>query len=536
MDEDLKRWRRLGHGNIELISAQIGANLVPKKSKKVSISPVRQHQKIQRQQQHVPSEDKLFLHSILEKLSTDQKKDQSTIWSGHLNHDNLNKRLVRPLKIIRSGGGNVSKVAAKSKTLKSPYQPSNTLPSAADAVMNSQKSAKADKSGVEKKQEDMSRSDLAHVSPPPNMHDLLEQFDSVKLGRKEDKKNNSAEDDTVQVNFGEDTIQSNTCEVRFTHNGDKKSEAHLQRSFVPAYQFSVTKAGQYDMLKSVDQCLVESEWTHKTMNHSQAERVQAIYNLLQQELRNNDCPPEGPDLKRLKVYQMIFDKVIAEFKSFGPVLAEIKKEYDSIVNNNFLDQNELGFLRAKVRKLLAQNENRLLLKYERKRSLELETKLHDLHDENEKLKEELKRKLALYASYLPASAMYERRKDDPLLVEIMPSIKSYPVGEDPITTYENQIKFLSSETATQAEEIIKLKMAQEQEFVPKSAKEKIELELIDTESKFEKMKIYSEELERDLKEKINTVSKLESALREREEQYHFLIAEYTGLTESLNKT
>ena len=42
------------------------------------------------------------------------------------------------------------------------------------------------------------------------------------------------------------------------------------------------------------------------------------------------------------------------------------------------DERELNFLRTKVQKLLSQNENRLLLKYERKKGKELENKLYSV--------------------------------------------------------------------------------------------------------------------------------------------------------------
>ncbi|KAJ1566416.1 hypothetical protein HK096_001503, partial [Nowakowskiella sp. JEL0078] len=82
--------------------------------------------------------------------------------------------------------------------------------------------------------------------------------------------------------------------------------------------------------------------------------------------------PGIPNMKRLAVYSNCFSKIIENFRIYGPLLSEIKSEYDAVISNFHSDQHELEFLRMKVQKLLSQNENRLLLKYERSKGQELE--------------------------------------------------------------------------------------------------------------------------------------------------------------------
>lgn len=65
-------------------------------------------------------------------------------------------------------------------------------------------------------------------------------------------------------------------------------------------------------------------------------------------------------------------------------MAEIKNEYDKTIANFQSDQRELNFLRTKVQKLLSQNENRLLLKFERKKCRDLEKMLVELEEENKR--------------------------------------------------------------------------------------------------------------------------------------------------------
>ncbi|KAI9360438.1 hypothetical protein DFJ73DRAFT_81754 [Zopfochytrium polystomum] len=511
MEAELSRWRRLGHGVSELTAYQNGATLVAKRKTKKQHSPVHHphdHHTTDASTGH-SSGDPIFLQGLMDRIGREQKRDISAIWSGHLNHDTLNQKLVIAQPVITA-----VRRAGREKSS------AEVLAAGRDKTdRNASHKGGPEKPGTHQ----LAVQEVSHVTAPPNMHDLLEQFDSIKLSGKE---MGSAETHAVEFLHQETETASRKTRTDATR---------VDRQFLPVYQLSVTKTDQYGTLKAVDHHIVESEWTHRSLAQSQQERLLQLQTFIKEELLRAECPPTGPDFRRLEVYRMAFDKLISEFKVFGPVFAEIKHEYDCIINTYFTNQEELSFLRAKVRKLLAQNENRLLLKYERKRTLELERQLESLVLENEELKAELKRKLVLYASYLPPSVLYDKKKEDPLLADISSSIRTYPAGEDPITVYEHQIKALSTETAMQSDEISRLRKSQQEEFVPKPEKDRVEAELIESEAKYEKLRVLSEEQELELKSKQALVTKLEAALREREEQYHFLIAEYTGLQENVNK-
>ena len=88
--------------------------------------------------------------------------------------------------------------------------------------------------------------------------------------------------------------------------------------------------------------------------------------------------------ERLTVYSTAFDRIISEFKQYGPLLARIKKAYDQTVDQCQSEDSEIRFLKAKVQKLLAQNENRSLLRHERMRTLQLEEQVAVLAEENQK--------------------------------------------------------------------------------------------------------------------------------------------------------
>ncbi|KAJ3335434.1 hypothetical protein HDU83_000315 [Entophlyctis luteolus] len=180
---------------------------------------------------------------------------------------------------------------------------------------------------------------------------------------------------------------------------------------MPAYKLNVTKQGQYQTFKHADKTLVQSEWIRK----QETSKIDSVRAALRQELEDLGCATDGPDLRKLRVYQHTFDKIIAEFKQYGPVLAEIK------------------------------NENRLLLRFERKKSVRMEAIIAQLKKENEFLASELKRKLALYASYLPPTVLSEKRRDDELLAEVEHMIPKHAAGDDPITLYEKKINALEEE-------------------------------------------------------------------------------------------
>ncbi|KAJ3407012.1 hypothetical protein HDV05_005635 [Chytridiales sp. JEL 0842] len=234
-------------------------------------------------------------------------------------------------------------------------------------------------------------------------------------------------------------------------------------------------------------------------------------------------------MRRLQVYRETFEKVIEEFKLYGPILSKIKDFYDETIESFDLDDKELEELRSTVRSLLEKNENRLLLKYERKRSIKLERQLDFMISENERLKAELKEKLTLYAKHLPPDVQERVKKD-------RDESNLYAVDEDPITMYENRIGQLKDEIAQKSEQMTALQQELETDYVPKELKEKTEQVLKEAESEYETLQNRHQFLRQDLAAKQSLAAKLEHSIREKEEQYQFLIGEYTQLTESLNQS
>ncbi|KAI8622597.1 hypothetical protein BC830DRAFT_1088964 [Chytriomyces sp. MP71] len=527
MDDDLRRWRKLGGDPLYSEPFSNGAVFTTKKKNASKHVPV-----------HIPhkhpsklvlsdldrgrhaKEERVFVHNILDRISEKQKKDIGVLWSGHLNHNNINKVLVtETLKQRKFGAG---PPPPKTPPPLDPY----TFPDP--------------KSPELQPVDSVSFANIGHIDAPDNMHDLLEQFDTVKLQQHEaysQPRESPSHDEHADL----PPPPVNSANSRSASRAKGKhpvlvdhDDPAYRRRFLPAYQLNVTKHGQYKSLRQADHDIVGSDWTRKKESLKSA-KLAELTTFLRTELEALGCAETGPDLRRLQVYRYVFDRLIAEFRHYGPILAEIKSEYDAFIASYSLDQNELNFLRVKVRKLLAQNENRLLLKFERKKSIQMETLIEHLKAENDFLNSELRRKLALYASYLPQQSLNEKKRDDTMLREIEPGIKRFSVGEDPITLYEKQIKTLAEEGNSKSAEIARLRKAQQDEYVPREVHDTLDINHKEVMSKYLDLTDVHEKLQEELKNKLAMVAKLEAALKEKEDQYHFLIAEYTGLTESMAK-
>nr|KAJ3419869.1 hypothetical protein HK105_006409 [Polyrhizophydium stewartii] len=284
-----------------------------------------------------------------------------------------------------------------------------------------------------------------------SMIDLLSKFDSVKMREK---------------------IHDAIDEPFTPQEPLKPTESEQQRTtrhFLPSYQLSLTKVDQFRTLQLIDKTVVQRNQSYlKNSDGGKLARLQQYQDFLRSELEANNCPDQGPDMSRLR---QEYDKTVLSFQS---------------------DQSELNFLRTKVQKLLSQNENRLLLKFERKKAKELEMQVEGLK----------------------------------VLAEVEYQIRNFGLGDDPISVAERQIEALKAEVNAKLDEIDDIKQTQEREFVPRITKEKIEESLHDIE---EKLKRYIEKnngLETQLMERQAGIRQLEATLREKEQQYQFLITEY----------
>ncbi|KAL5037095.1 hypothetical protein BDV3_006197 [Batrachochytrium dendrobatidis] len=510
MDSEINRWRNIAtseifiHPQQKVVLTSRRRGKVPKSTITARLSP------------HLPKRNIESLGHILDRFGEQQKRNVTTLCSGHLNPNQANQHLERFIDMHKPLQKFCGKVPKTDKEF-----PAISIPSGHSAMNESHPTTHDDQRPAPKLLNDPFKSDTSCNSlDVGNMIDLLGKFDMVKLRDKDV--------DTSELPLPIDIpelIPQNSKPVR---------------QFIPSYQLNLTKVDQFKTFQHIDTSLVERSQSYlRNADNGKLNHLQKYFKYIEKELDANHCPSKGPDFKRLMVYSECFEKLIMEFKTYAPLLAEIKHEYDKTVLSFQGDQNELNFLRTKVQKLLSQNENRLLLKFERKKAKELEMQVNSLLAENDKLKSELRRKLAIYASYIPASIFYEKKKSDSLLAEVESQIKHYDVGEDPITVSERQVEILKKDIESKVEKINDMKRIQDLEFVPRITKEKIEETVREIEEKLKKCIEKNDGLETRLSDKQSHIRQLENTLREKEQQYQFLITEYNELSEavasSLNK-
>ncbi|KAI8918127.1 hypothetical protein BC831DRAFT_483002 [Entophlyctis helioformis] len=521
MDSEIHRWRSIAAAEV-YTHPQQKAVLVPRRQGKAAKS---QFQTTRPKQ--YPKKDIEPIADILDRFADQQKKDIGTLSGGHLNPNNANLQLEKykeqhrsPLHFGKAGSGNGESSSSVKPSPQRPTSSQQTISKSNAVAAAGKHDAALEPKIAAAAQHALTGGTTATGIGLGSMIDLLTKFDSVKLREK-----------TLD---SPDAAASSLAQSAKPTDDNNDAAARSVRRFLPSYQLNLTKGEQFKTLQTIDRSVVQRNQSYlKNADAGKLDRLQLYYDFLKQELESNGCPPEGPDVGRLQIYSECFEKLIAEFRTYAPLLAEIKNEYDRTVLSFQSDQNELNFLRTKVQKLLSQNENRLLLKFERKRAKELEGQVDALRVENEKLKAELRRKLAIYASYLPASILHEKKKDDQLLVEVENQIRTYAAGEDPITMAERHVELLKEEIDAKVEEIEDLKRLQEREYVPRITKEKVEEALHDVEDRLKRFTEKNNSLESQLIEKHSEIRQLESTLREKEQQYQFLITEYNELSEAV---
>jgi hypothetical protein len=61
--------------------------------------------------------------------------------------------------------------------------------------------------------------------------------------------------------------------------------------------------------------------------------LEQLEEYLQRELQTLSCPLQGPDLLRLQAYREVFEYLMEDFKTYKPLLAAIKNEYELVIHS-----------------------------------------------------------------------------------------------------------------------------------------------------------------------------------------------------------
>ncbi|KAI8909463.1 hypothetical protein DFJ77DRAFT_472613 [Powellomyces hirtus] len=535
MDSDIKRWAGLSAQGEHTLYPGERVVLAPR-----SRSPTRPRIHIShgpKQRRLRPGkaplhEERAFMAHLLDTFSASQRKDVETLSSGYLNPDVSNRRMKGEMKALAeaaasAAGGAVEKSSASAwlQSLGPTYIPATPSEVQAPATNKQDEMKPERKEAVDAVLTGTEPHRIAHNTT--DLHDVLEKFDAVKL----QEKFPVAEASSLPAAETSEAALDSSSSPRKVTLPDLPTA--LRQRFVPNPILSMTKRDGWRTRQEIDTMLDRSTWMSSPKKFAKQDQLEKLYAFLERELEALQAPESGPDFRRLQVYSAVWDKVIKEFKLYGPVLSEIKNEYDKTVANFHNDQRELNFLRTKVQSLLSQNENRLLIKYERRKTRALEAKYAALEAENEQLKADLRRKLAMYAAYLPPSVLEQKKKDDPVLEAIGSEIKTYKLGEDPISRYENQIDSLSKDVSRCETEISDLRKSHAVDYVLRSEKDAVETALVYAEANLEELRAQNSALQKQVAEQQTELDTVTAGVKERQQQYEFLYKEYNELSEAV---
>lgn len=122
-----------------------------------------------------------------------------------------------------------------------------------------------------------------------------------------------------------DTVHQVSSPVVFEKTTMKKPKVEkAMRRFLPAAHLSLTKNDQYRAMAQVDTEMVKPGQNIRHADKGKVDKLREYRTKIEYELAINKCPPVGPDVKRLQIYSACFEKIIEDFTTYGPLLADIK--------------------------------------------------------------------------------------------------------------------------------------------------------------------------------------------------------------------
>jgi hypothetical protein len=134
--------------------------------------------------------------------------------------------------------------------------------------------------------------------------------------------------------------------------------------------------------------------------------------------------------------------------------------------------------------------------------------------------------MSVYASYLPRTVFKDQQG---FILDFNRVAYAFEYGKDPLSLRDKAIAEKDKALAEKTKEIEDLKKAQEEDFVPRLTKEKIEENFKILEVAFKKHVEANAALETELHKKREYIRNIEADLREKVQQYQFLVAEYRSV-------
>jgi hypothetical protein len=154
------------------------------------------------------------------------------------------------------------------------------------------------------------------------------QMEKTRFGRNREKQPEIGEMVDILGKF--DAVNSEKRVMPNPESGPSQNRIHPKpknnSKLISTTQFALTKGDHYQIVSKIDSKFIKPSMFLKHLDLGKKDVEREIRKYLEHELAVSNCPKTGPDATRLEIYSECFEKVIQEFTTFGPLLAEIKVE------------------------------------------------------------------------------------------------------------------------------------------------------------------------------------------------------------------
>ncbi|XP_015760014.1 PREDICTED: uncharacterized protein C6orf118-like [Acropora digitifera] len=271
----------------------------------------------------------------------------------------------------------------------------------------------------------------------------------------------------------------------------KPKEMHTHKTFIKTYLGYPTKTEQFVSFKKFGDEVMNLEHAHDRGILTGEKNVRNLEQKLSKQLAALETGSQrGPNFHRLQIYNAIFDGIIADSQTFGPILRRIKDEYDNYMTH-LLDTQKPSQHQVLYHHIDSLSEKPSIsdkLKEEEKRVNALEDEARLLLDENARLTQ------VLHEEELNASEELESK------ITVEPQAKPSVHIEEVPKDLEEQVEELHAQILAELDRIDDIKRHQREYCVPVSVCQHLEHCIKETEVDIQKLLKQNEFLEQTIEE------------------------------------
>ncbi|XP_058952483.2 uncharacterized protein C6orf118-like [Pocillopora verrucosa] len=318
--------------------------------------------------------------------------------------------------------------------------------------------------------------------------DLAEDFDET-VRRKEGKSDKPTKDKTYVEELHLPEIMIPVMKKKES-SGEKSKPDDQHHTFVKTYLSYPTKADQFESFKKFGDQVMNLGDAHDRGVLTGERSVRNLEHRLAKQLASLETSSQkGPNFHRLQIYDRCLAEIIAESRTFGPLLQRIKDEYDSYLTY-LLDTQKPSQHKVLYHHINSFSENASTsdkLKAEEKRVETLEREARHLLEENDSLAKLLREE-------------EQKAAEDLKAVTVEPQAKVSVHIEEVPKDLEEQVEDLHAQILSQLDCIDDIKRHQKEYCIPITVCQHLEQCVKETEVDIQKLLKQNEFLEQTIKE------------------------------------